>query len=112
MRETALKSLEEVRQSGMIGNSLAAKVRIRASSENADLLFRHKEDLRYIFIVSQVEVLEDANAKDGLQIEVVKAEGEKCERCWNFSSGVGSDAAFPTLCERCVPAVKEMTKYE
>jgi isoleucyl-tRNA synthetase len=112
VRETALKSLEEVRQSGMIGNSLAAKVRIRASSENADLLFRHKEDLRYIFIVSQVEVLEDANAKDGLQIEVVKAEGEKCERCWNYSTDVGSDAAFPTLCERCVPAVKEMTKYE
>lgn len=110
IRETVLKSLEEVRQSGMIGNSLAAKVLIRASAENAALLLRHKEDLRYIFIVSQTEVLEDADAKDGLQIEVVKAEGEKCERCWNYSTAVGSDAAYPSLCERCIPAIKEMTK--
>jgi isoleucyl-tRNA synthetase len=109
VREAALKSLEAVRQSGVIGNSLEAKVRIYASAENAALLLRHKEDLRYIFIVSQVEILEDADAKDGLQIEVVKAEGEKCERCWNYSTRVSSDAEFPTLCERCVSAVQEMT---
>lgn len=108
VRESVLKSLEEVRQSGGIGNSLEAKVRIRVSAENAPLLLRHQQDLRYIFIVSQVEVQEDAAVKDGIGIDVVKADGEKCERCWNYSTAVGSDATFPTLCERCVPAVKEM----
>ena len=106
LREPVLKALEEVRQSGAIGNSLEAKVRIRASEENATLLSRHGEDLRYIFIVSQAEVVTDASAKDGFEIEVTKADGAKCERCWNYSTAVGADAEFPTLCERCVPVVK------
>jgi isoleucyl-tRNA synthetase len=103
-----LKALEETRQSGAIGNSLEAKVRIRASEENAAVLSRHKEDLRYIFIVSQAEASVDASAKDGLEIEVTKADGAKCERCWNYSTSVGADTEFPTCCERCVPVVKEM----
>jgi isoleucyl-tRNA synthetase len=120
VRETVLKALEEMRKSGAIGNSLEAKVLIRALAENEALLSRHADDLRYIFIVSQAEVapieppLSDANAaaaKDGLAIEVSKAEGAKCERCWNYSPAVGKDEAFPTLCERCVPAVREMTGH-
>jgi len=105
-REPVLKALEEMRQGGAIGNSLEAKVIIRASEENAAVLLRHREDLRYIFIVSQAEITVDASAKDGLEIEVVKAEGAKCERCWNYSTAVGADAEFPTLCERCAPVVR------
>jgi isoleucyl-tRNA synthetase len=41
-----------------------------------------------------------------LQMEVLKADGHKCERCWNYSVEVGKDSAHPTLCERCVPAIK------
>ena len=36
-----------------------------------------------------------------LSVEVTKAEGEKCERCWNYSTHVGEDATYPTVCERC-----------
>jgi isoleucyl-tRNA synthetase len=48
----------------------------------------------------------DANPTDAiphapLAFEVAKAEGVKCERCWNFSTHVGEDATFPTVCERC-----------
>ncbi|MDR0310233.1 MAG: isoleucine--tRNA ligase [Acidobacteriota bacterium] len=107
-REPVLKALEEVRKSGAIGNSLEAGVRIRASEENASALLRHKDDLRYIFIVSQAEIAVDAGAKDGLEIEVTKAAGAKCERCWNYSPAVGADAEFPTLCERCAPVVKDL----
>ena len=110
IRERVLKALEEIRQSGAIGNSLEAKVLIRASEENADALSRHSEDLRYIFIVSQAEVVTDASAEDGLEIDVAKADGAKCERCWNYSATVGADAVFPTLCERCVPVVGFMDK--
>jgi len=107
VREAVLKSLEEVRQAGGIGNSLEAKVLIRASGETAGLLRRHEADLRYIFIVSQVDIGE-ANSGDGLQIEVSKAGGHKCERCWNYSAEVGKAPAHPTLCERCVRAIKLM----
>ena len=108
LRESILKALEEVRQKGVIGNSLEAKVHIRCSGEIGALLRRHENDLRFIFIVSQVVVEEATDAKDGFQVDVFKADGNKCERCWNFSVSVGSDAEHPTLCERCVPAVREM----
>jgi isoleucyl-tRNA synthetase len=112
IREAVLKSLEEVRQKGTIGNSLEAKVLIRAAGETAGLLQGHKADLRYIFIVSQATVEEDASVKEGLQIQILKAEGQKCERCWNYSVEVGKDHAYPTLCERCIPAIKEISNYE
>jgi isoleucyl-tRNA synthetase len=107
VREAVLKALEESRQRGMIGNSLESKVVLSSSGETAELLQRHESDLRYIFIVSQVELKKDAAGK-AIQIEVLKADGQKCERCWNYSE-VGQDKDFPTLCERCVPAVREIT---
>ena len=112
VRDAVLKSLEEVRQSGAIGNSLEAKVIIRAYGETAALLRRHSDDLRYIFIVSHVSVEDAPGTEEGLQVEVQKAGGTKCERCWNYSVETGRDSAWPTLCERCIPAIKEMTNNE
>jgi isoleucyl-tRNA synthetase len=107
VRESVLKALEGVRKTGTIGNSLEAKVRIRCSGDSAALLKRHERDLQFLFIVSQAEVEESADAA-GLRIEVLEADGNKCERCWNFSVNVGGDSAYPTLCERCAPVLKEM----
>jgi isoleucyl-tRNA synthetase len=108
VREVVLKALEEVRQSGKIGNSLEAKVVLRAGGATAELLLRHQADLRYIFLVSRAEV--DASLKeDEVQVEVGSAEGAKCERCWNRSMEVGKNTDFATLCERCVPVVEELT---
>jgi len=101
-----------MRQAGIIGNSLDAKVVMRAAGRTYELLRRHEADLRYIFIVSQVTIIEDPDAKDGLEMEILKADGHKCERCWNYSVEVGIDKLFPTLCERCIPAIKEITNYE
>jgi len=112
VRESVLKSLEEVRQSGTIGNSLEAKIVIRAFGETAGLLRRHENDLRYIFIVSQVAVEDSSATEESLQIEVLKAAGSKCERCWNYSVEIGKDSDWPTLCERCIPAINEITNYE
>jgi isoleucyl-tRNA synthetase len=112
VREPVLKSLEGFRQGGTIGNSLEAKVRIKASGSTLALLRRHESDLRYIFIVSQAVIEQDPSAKESPRIEVAKADGRKCERCWNYSVEVGLDASYPTLCERCLPAVKEMVNYE
>jgi len=62
--------------------------------------------LRYIFIVSQVEVREG----DALKVEIRKADGKKCERCWNYSVRVGEFETYPTVCERCVEALNEIEK--
>ncbi|NES93600.1 CAAD domain-containing protein, partial [Okeania sp. SIO2B9] len=72
------------------------------------------DELRYLFITSQVELLESAEAlsnleyksiSDSLGIGVVKADGEKCDRCWNYSTHVGVSSEDPTICERCVAAL-------
>ncbi|HSW39638.1 MAG TPA: class I tRNA ligase family protein, partial [Acidobacteriota bacterium] len=109
VREAVLKTLEEGRQSGMIGNSLEAKVIVHASADKAELLLRHEADLRYIFIVSQVSIEIDQAADGAMRMEVMNADGSKCERCWNYSVAVGDDSDFPALCERCVGAIGEMS---
>ncbi|MEJ2199835.1 MAG: zinc finger domain-containing protein [Desulfuromonadaceae bacterium] len=42
----------------------------------------------------------------GLKIKIEKAQGDKCERCWNYATSVGSDTSHPSLCHRCSDALK------
>jgi isoleucyl-tRNA synthetase len=106
VRQLVSKALEEVRSAGTIGNSLEARVTLRAGRDMADLLLRHAHELRYVFIVSQAEVVDDAGTE--LRVEVTRAQGEKCERCWNYSVEVGKSSDFSTICERCLVHVREM----
>jgi isoleucyl-tRNA synthetase len=111
VRESVSKSLEEFRQTGSIGNSLEARVSVRAGSRKSALLQKHSGELRYLFIVSQAEAKADAALDpDTVHIEVSRAEGGKCERCWNYSVQVGAAAGLPNLCERCAPVVAELQK--
>ncbi|MFB8791883.1 MAG: isoleucine--tRNA ligase [Potamolinea sp.] len=76
----------------------------------------HVDDLRYLLLASQVELLESPEAlgelkysfqSDGLGVGIVKADGVKCDRCWNYSMHVGESSEDPTLCERCIPALQD-----
>ena len=106
LREEVLKALEEKRIAKLIGSPLEAKVVIAAAKEKYEFLNKYLPDLRYIFIVSQVELVKG----DKLNIRVLKADGKKCSRCWNWSPLVGKDQANPTLCERCSGVVTEERK--
>jgi isoleucyl-tRNA synthetase len=109
-RDQVLAKLEEARIAKTIGSSLEARVEISAGSHAYGNLSRHRDDLRYIFIVSEVELLE-VNAEldaDALEVAVARAHGEKCERCWNYSTRVGESSRYPTVCERCVEALNEI----
>jgi isoleucyl-tRNA synthetase len=100
VRELALRQLEELRNDKTIKANLEARVAITASGEDYKRLALYADKLAAFFVVSQVEV--SAGAPDApISFEVGKAEGIKCERCWNFSTHVGEDAQFPTVCERC-----------
>lgn len=105
IRDEVLKALEEARNAKQIGSSLEAKVVLTADAETTRFLLDYFDQLRYIFIVSQVEVHE-GNADASVQI--LKANGAKCERCWNYSTRVGEFEKFPTVCERCNEALKEI----
>ena len=107
IRDDVLRALEEARVAKQIGSSLQATVKLQASGSALELLQRHQSDLRYLFIVSQVEV-EQSSGGDNVSISVSIANGEKCERCWNYSTRVGESERYPTVCERCIAALKEI----
>jgi isoleucyl-tRNA synthetase len=106
IRDEVLRALEEARVAKQIGSSLEAKVTLAASAEALELLRKYSDQLRYLFIVSQVEIV--ASANDSVSITVAPAEGQKCERCWNYSTRVGESSRYPTVCERCVAALEEI----
>ncbi|HYO91334.1 MAG TPA: zinc finger domain-containing protein, partial [Pyrinomonadaceae bacterium] len=71
----------------------------------------YRDELRYIFIVSQVDLslsTEGEAPTGGLSVSVERAHGEKCERCWNYSTRVGESSRYPTACERCTTALAEI----
>jgi isoleucyl-tRNA synthetase len=109
VRETVLKALEEARNQKRIGANLQAQVTLTAVDPVFSVLERFKNDLRYFFIVSAVELKKGAGNGDApVVVQVSKAPGEKCERCWNFSTHVGEDKNYPTVCERCSAVLKEI----
>lgn len=126
LRTEVNKVLELARSEKAIGSSLEAKVLLYVPDESlrqqlqvfnpADSLAGNRVDaLRYWLIVSQVELVDSVAAieaapyhlaSDVAGIAVVKADGQKCDRCWNYSTQVGRSAAHPLLCERCIPALE------
>ncbi|MBI4842780.1 MAG: isoleucine--tRNA ligase [Nitrospirae bacterium] len=114
IRDEVNKSLEIKRQEKFIGNALEAKVILYVNSELKNLLTEYEGFLPALFISSAVELNdfdnlpEDArksSAIEGLAIMIEKADGNKCERCWNWSVTVGNDSAHPQICAKCSNAL-------
>lgn len=101
VREPVLKALEEARAAKLIGAPLEARLRIAVGKHK--VLEAYAADLPALFIVSQVE-LEPGDFK----VAVERANGTKCERCWKYSTAVGEDTTYPTVCDSCAAALKEM----
>lgn len=102
-RESANKALEEARNNKVIGKSLEAKIIVRSSDEDYDRYASLTKQLAEALIVSDFTV----ERSDGeTSFEVVRAEGEKCERCWCYSKYVGTNHTHPTLCERCAIVIE------
>ncbi|MED6314717.1 MAG: hypothetical protein VX704_06745, partial [Verrucomicrobiota bacterium] len=88
IRERALLALEEARQAKQIGKGLEACVTLTGTGLELEIGQAHKEDLRELLNVSQLNLNEGESEE--LQMIVTKAEGEKCERCWRWEPSVGS----------------------
>ncbi|MEW6057788.1 MAG: isoleucine--tRNA ligase [Bdellovibrionota bacterium] len=102
LRETINKSLENARSAKHIGHSLEAKVSVAVPKEKIAAINNVREDLARLFIVSKIELTEGK----GLEVKVERALGEKCARCWVYTTEVGQSPAHPQLCKRCVTAVE------
>ncbi len=108
VRDSVLKSLETARQEKTIGAPLEARVRLRANGNLYPLLEEYSRELPGLFIVSQVDLEKQAGGE--LAVEIGRAGGTKCERCWKYTADVGSNPAWPTICTACAEAVEEIAK--
>ena len=107
LKELVAKELELARAQKVIGHSLNAKVTIFANEDKYKFLKENQELLTTIFIVSALEIKEnERKEEEKIGVKVETAEGEKCERCWKYSTEVGKDSEHPTLCHRCIEAIK------
>ena len=106
IRERVLPELEKARQAKTIGKALDAKLTLVGSSDTLTDIETHRAALKELLNISQLQVCLEPKAAD-LAASVSKASGEKCERCWHWEEDVGSVAAHPTICGRCVEAVKQ-----
>ncbi len=105
-----------------IAASTEARVILTADAGLAQLFQDYLHNLRELFIVSQVELrreIVEVNQVDQVsvfdtlsagryKVSVQKADGTKCERCWNYSTRVRENARYPTVCERCTEALAEI----
>ncbi len=109
VKEAVAKKLEIARAEKKIGLSLEAKVILYAEAEEHDFIKNNLEILKEICMVSSLEISENRRNQDeevGIGVEVKKADGEKCERCWQYSTTVGEDSDYPTLCHDCKEVMK------
>ena len=98
VRDDVNKALEESRNEKVIGKSLEAAVEVYSNDAEVVELLNSVANLNQFFIVSKVEVKEnDGVAYDLATVKVTKAEGHRCERCWNIVDEVNEEG----LCPRC-----------
>jgi isoleucyl-tRNA synthetase len=115
VRGEVLKALEVARNDRKLVNSgLEAKILLNADLDLKSKLKHYLQLLPGLFIVSQVELFSagkgeySSDVVPSLEVTVQRADGKKCDRCWNFSIHVGENARYPSVCERCSEAIAEI----
>jgi isoleucyl-tRNA synthetase len=114
VRAEVLKALEAARNDKKINSGLEAKVLLSGNPELRAKLKSHLSQLPGLFIVSQVDFFSAGSADyksdvvPSLEVCIHKADGAKCERCWNYSTHIGENSRYPTICERCSDAIAQI----
>ena len=108
VREQVNAALEEKRREKVIGTALGARAVITATGPVAAVLEQHRDDLPMLFIVSDVILnIGSTDGADEVRVEIERAPGVKCERCWRFVSSVRTEPQWSGICDRCVGALGE-----
>ncbi len=106
IRELANKKIEEKRAEKVIGHSLDTKIVINASKSDFALLSKLDDELKDVFIVSQIELQPGGSETE---ITVFKADGKKCERCWQYATDLSAATEkFPNTCKRCADTLSSL----
>jgi isoleucyl-tRNA synthetase len=114
VRDEVNKALEIKRQEKFIGNALEAKVILYVDDNYFTLLDSYRDCLSELFITSSVEISKSPAPPEsymstelkGIAVMIEKADGSKCQRCWNWDTNVGMSDEFPDLCNKCCEVIK------
>ena len=110
LRKEVNKKIESLRQEGLIGHSLDARILLNITNDDYSFLKDYTEDeVSDLFIVSQFVNDNLAESEiEGINIAVEKASGEKCERCWKYGEEIGHDHNHSDVCPRCAKVLDEL----
>jgi isoleucyl-tRNA synthetase len=116
LRGEVSKALEEARTQKTIGHALDAAVTLSMPEALSAVVKPNADELRTVFIVSDVEIVAEGSLSDayqstkvpGLSIGARPAPGEKCERCWIYDLSVGKDEQHRTICSRCLEVLRSI----
>ncbi|WP_028772573.1 isoleucine--tRNA ligase [Shewanella waksmanii] len=114
VRDEVNKSIEQARREQRVGGSLEAEVTLFADEELAESLATLGDELRFVLLTSNTQVVPLAQAGDdavateleGLKLLVEKSTAQKCDRCWHHREDVGQVTEHPLLCTRCVTNIE------
>ena len=106
LRGSALPVLEKARQAKEIGKALDAKITFTGTGQALNQASSQVEALRELLNVSQLDI--KPGGGEIIDVAVAKAAGQKCERCWHWETDVGTNAEHPTICARCIAAIRQI----
>jgi isoleucyl-tRNA synthetase len=98
LRAPVRREIEALRVAGKVGSSLQAEVEMRVNGADYELLASLGESLKFVLLTSAARV----ESGEVTAVTVTPSPHPKCERCWHYRADVGTDAAHPALCGRCV----------
>jgi len=119
LRNEAFKVLDQAQKdkNSGVGHPLDAEIQIQAPAKLKAFLEKFssapgEEDLARLFLVSSVKLADklsrgyDSAEFEGLRVNLVKAFGEKCQRCWTYGKLTGKRHKFPEVCPRCLEVLE------
>ena len=113
IRDAANKQIEDVRQTGAIGSSLDAEIKLYCDGNNYRLLKQLGQELKFLFITSNAEVYPSAQATDDavqvtneISISISPSQQTKCARCWQRCKDIKA-SDYGMICARCVSNISD-----
>jgi isoleucyl-tRNA synthetase len=116
VRDEVNRGLEEARKAKVLSKAQEARVRLSATDAGLlEKLMASAEDLKVLTQVAELTVTSQQASLDqpltaqelsGLLVQVDKASGEKCVRCWFTLASVGQSRQHPQICQRCLQVLE------
>jgi isoleucyl-tRNA synthetase len=101
LREQVAKVLEPMRAAGDIGAALEAEIELQCGVSDQNWLAPFVDELRFLLISGDVRIV-PSNETNAIKVSAHASSKTKCVRCWQLREDVGSHAAHPQLCGRCI----------